>query len=232
MGSINTTKGKNNVFADANVGGSKYLPVGTHKNVRITEANDVLLGAINSPALQLVFESEDGRMARTTLFYIQNVFVKGQRTDDTELSWKLRLMTGALVKDEALRGELFGMCYDDTSHFEKLVGFRCNIEIAYPKKGYAILRDSDAETIGVYDLGNDRELIQTFESFDDAKAYMEEESLPRAYTDIVDFSKTSTDGGEDINAKLIQSFIKAASGSAKGGANVAPLGRRANGPSM
>jgi hypothetical protein len=232
MGSINTTKGKNDAFADNNVGGSKYLPIGQHKNVRIVEAYDVLLGQKESPALQLVFQADNGKQAKATIFYTQNVYVNKQRTEDTELSWKLRALAGALVKDSALRQEVFGMCYDSTALFEKLIGFRCDIEISYPKKGHAILRDSETETIGIYDLGEDSALVKTFESFEDARDYMAEENLARAYTEVSAFSRVVTDGGEDINARLIQNFIKTAGKPAKGKGTVSPLGSRATGTSM
>lgn len=234
MGTLNVTQSTEDAFSNNNVGGSQFLPVGVHKNVLITEANDVVFekGSKSYQALQLVLEAESGKQAKTTLFYIESIFENGKNTGKTQLSRKLRGLTGALIKDESLRKEVFNSCVADTSLFEKLVGFRCNIEIAYPKKGYVILRNPDSEEIGIYDLGNDSELVKSFENFTDAVDYMKEEGLRRAYTEVVAFSRTLTDSGDDINAKCIQDFIKTATGTAKGKGNVAPLNKRAGGTSM
>ena len=233
MASLSTTLGKNDAFSDKNVGGSKYLPIGHHKNVTITEAEDVELGKDNVPALKLVLSDDAGRITRTTVFYIQNVWERGQRTDKTELSWKLRQLCGSLVSKQSQRQEVFGPCYDNTRLFEGLVGFKLNVDIEYPKKGY-IIQKQDNESIAVINLeeeGDDR-IVASFDSFEDAKSYIEEETLPRAYTEVESFSRATTSTGEDVNAERIQNFIKAISSTSKISPRVSPLGKRTANSSM
>lgn len=228
MTKINVTKTSENTFADSNVGGSQYLPIGKHNNVRIVEAEDKLVGDNKIPALNLVFENNEGKIAKSTIFYSESVFVDGKRTKDTQISWKLLALSGALIRDAFLREKVFQTGLNDTSRFEDLVGFRCNIEIALPKKGYIIARDGEREIIGVYKLTKkSRELIESFESFDDADAYLKEHKLKRAYSEVSGFSKVVTETGDDINGEAIQAFIAAKPKTSTNKGTVSAIGARA-----
>lgn len=235
MAGINTTTSQKGALTDSKVGGSKYLDLGIHKNVTIIEALDVELGAGKSPALQLTFEHEDGRIAKHTVFYVSNVFVDGVKTDDTELSWDLRRLTGALISNQDLRDSAFGLCFANTALFERLTGFMLNIEIALPKKGLAVLR-SDEDVINVVELA-DNSIVSgdvSFETFSEGVEWIKEEGRikERAYTKVVGFSRVPLIEGLDANAHRIQNLIDASGTKATGKGTVSPLGKRSAGGAM
>jgi len=235
MAGINVTTSLKGALADNKVGGSRYLDVGTHKNVTIIEALDVELGAKKSPAVQLTFEAEDGRIAKHTVFYTQNVWENGAMTQETELSWDLRKLSGATVSDVEQREEMFGLFYAKTDLISHLVGFRLNIEIALPKKGISVQKSNNDE-IHVIEL-SDGEVLSgdlIFDTFSEGVDWIKEQGLTkeRAYTRVVGMTRLSLIDGKDVNGTAISAFIAAGNTKANAKGNVAPLGKRAGGSSI
>lgn len=195
---------------DTKVGGGKFLDIGNHKGMTITEIEPKMSKAGN-PYIRVRFENADGAGINHT------VMLRGKpdENNNERLHWTYTQLSNAVAGlDLGLALKFFGdFLTKDPSKLESLVGMKVAIKVQYGKEGY-IIKDVATGGKALIDVETGEMFPDTtvYPDFSAAKEAAEEHSLKRCYNE-VGFVFASDKEDQEKNIEAINKIMK--SGGAK-----------------
>ena len=190
---------------DTKVGGSKFLDIGKHQVMRITEVEPKRSKAGNN-YIKLRFENEDGAGINT------NIMLNGKPDElgNNRFHWTYtKLANSVAAADLELALEFFGKELPKTpSLFESLIGMVVGIKVGHGKEGYVIM-DSPTGGKVLVDIETNERFPDTevYEGYAEAKEAAEELNLKRCYNE-VEVIFPSTKEMQEKNVEAIKKILK------------------------
>jgi hypothetical protein len=194
------------------VGGSKYLGIGKHTDVRI-DGVELATTRQGEPYVKFQWVNAEGQSHRDSIFLYTN------KDGVRDYHFSLKRFASGMIEDRELRMLFFkALVGDPTGNaFNSLVGFRATIEIGNGRKGYVVNKTPLEDGYVIYDMVDKANVTdQVFNSYGEANDYAKELGLERAWPETKSISRASEEYSKqnEAAARAIIESVSSPSGSA------------------
>jgi hypothetical protein len=196
------------------VGNSDYLPVGLHEvRIESVEFDNSQYG----PQLKLSFIDDKGAKAND---YVSLIAKNKEGETGVKPGYKYLMLGQALVADPLARVAFLNKMVPTNPHLADCIkNTRVTIEIVEPTKGHTI-RDVSGQKM-IVDLETNEYVGDAFNTYDEAKAFMDAAGLKRAYNKIAKYKAVSAEQ-QAANQAIMQPALDPFMGKPKAAGSTLP----------
>jgi hypothetical protein len=190
---------------DTKVGGGKFLDVGVHKDMLISEV-ELKTSKAGNPYVKVRFENEEGAGMNHTVMLTS---YDDKDTGESKLHWSYTDLGNAILNaDLSLSLKFFGEVLPTAPQlFEGLIGLKASIKIVHGKKGF-IVKDVPTGGKQLIDIETDQPFdgTEVYADYTECKEAAEELGLERCWNEVARVFAASKDAQEK-NVEVVNKLV-------------------------